>query len=64
MIISDLNYLEAVSEKDNLLGGKAIFLIGSPITQLNVNLTGQSALSFGGYASNKNYTDQSNSVKF
>ncbi|HEY9829216.1 MAG TPA: hypothetical protein V6D26_01465 [Stenomitos sp.] len=64
MIISDLNYLETVSEQNNLLGGKKTFLIASPITQTNVNITGQLALSFGGYASNKNYTDQSNSVKF
>ncbi len=64
MIISDLNYLETVSKTDNLLGGKTL-LFFSPITQINANATLQSAeAGFFGYASNKNYTDQSNSVKF
>ncbi|MGL5192723.1 MAG: hypothetical protein ACRC8Y_03825 [Chroococcales cyanobacterium] len=41
MIISDLNHLETVSESQNIEGG--LVNIGSPTTQVNVNILAQLA---------------------
>ncbi|HEY9829215.1 MAG TPA: hypothetical protein V6D26_01460 [Stenomitos sp.] len=66
MIISDLNYLETISETDNLLGGKkSTILFASPITQININVAPQVAVGvLGGSATNIGSSWLGNGVGF